>query len=152
MGMSRREEVLAAVAEAFREAPRPREFVWGTCCCEECREHNQTLAAHTPASISLQELGNPGWDPLCFANEEAFIYFLPAMVRLMFEDPYYIDQVLFHLNCPTRPGPLTGQQAGALVRALRTFREVEAQKLGEFLDEVAWEQAMKKLEQLIPPR
>jgi hypothetical protein len=147
--MNKREEALAAVAEAFREAPRPQEFIWGTCCCEECREHNQTLADHTPATITLQELGNPGWDPMCFANEEAFLYYLPAMMRLMFEDPYYIDQVLFHLNCSTRPGPITGPQAEAVVKALWTFREVESKKLGEFLDEDFWEQAVGKLEKIM---
>jgi hypothetical protein len=147
--MNKREEALAAMAEAFREVPRPQEFIWGTCRCDECLEHNRTLADHTPATITLQELGNPGWDPMCFANEQAFVYYLPAMMRLMFKDPYYIDQVLFHLNCASRPGPLTGEQARALVQALWTFLEVEEERLGEFLDEVSWEQAVKKLEQIM---
>ncbi len=149
MNMNKKEEALAAVAEAFREVPRPQEFIWGTCRCEECLEHNQTLANHTPATITLEELGYPGWDPLCFANEQAFLYYLPAMMRLIFQDPYYIDQVLFHLNCSSRPGPLTVPQAEALVRALWTFLEVEERRLREFLDEVSWDQAIKKLEQII---
>jgi hypothetical protein len=147
--MNKREEALDAVAEAFGEVARPQEFIWGTCRCPECLEHNQTLADHTPATITLKELGNPGWDPLCFANEQAFLYYLPAMMRLIFEDPYYIDQVLFHLNCPNRPGPLTAPQAKALVQVLWTFLEVEEERLGKFLDEVSWEQAMGKLEKIM---
>lgn len=144
-----KEQALVAVERAFRDALRPREFIRGTCYCQECLEHNRTMAAHTPATISLTELGNPGWDPMCFANEAAFAYFLPAMVRLAFEEPAYIDQLLFHLNCPDRPGPLTPPQAEALLQALRALSEAEEESVVTNLDVSYLKQAMKKLENLL---
>jgi hypothetical protein len=50
----------------------------------------------------VEQLGNPGWDPLCFCSEEGFIYYMPALVRLTLDtiaDPQrtYLDQMLFHL-------------------------------------------------------
>ena len=47
----------------------------------------------------MEDLGNPGWDPLCFVDDEGFRYWFPAMVRLALDSSGdYIDQFLFHLN------------------------------------------------------
>ncbi len=83
----------------FAEAPRPEHFTDYTHCCE-CSEHDETLRAHTPDSIGLEELGNPGWDPMCFATNDAFKYYFPALVRLALGGTgvsYYVDQFLFHI-------------------------------------------------------
>ena len=49
----------------------------------------------------MRELGNPGWDPLCFCSAEGIEYYFPALVRLSLEtaknDEFYFDQLLFHL-------------------------------------------------------
>ena len=69
--------------------------------CEECREHDETLRNSSPNSIGLDELGNPGWDPLCFCFEHGIKYFFPALIRLVLEsidDDFYFDQFLFHLG------------------------------------------------------
>src|SRR5512138_3202270 len=103
---------LAALREAFRDVPRPEGmFIHDTCLCCECQEHNTTLAAHTPGDITLAEFGSPGWDPMCFANEQAFAYYLPAMVRLAFEDTYYMGQLDFHLAIPGRVDALAPRHA-----------------------------------------
>ncbi len=75
-------EILESIHAVFLDAPRPERFIYGTCQCCECMEHNQTLASHTPETITLNELGNSGWDPICFANHQAFCCYLPAMIRL----------------------------------------------------------------------
>ena len=81
--------------------PKPDHFTNYSHCCE-CTEHDQTLLAFDVDSIGLEQLGNPGWDPLCFSSTEGIIYYMPALVRLVvdtIDDPSksYLDQMLFHL-------------------------------------------------------
>jgi hypothetical protein len=69
--------------------------------CEECAEHDETLLNHSIDSISLLELGNPGWDPICFCSNEGKKYYIPAFIRLSLEtmrDEFYFGQFLFHLE------------------------------------------------------
>ena len=68
--------------------------------CEECAEHDETLRSSSVDRIGLEELGNPGWDPMCFCSAEGLKYYFPALVRLSIEtvtDDFYFDQMLFHL-------------------------------------------------------
>jgi hypothetical protein len=81
--------------------PKTRHFTNYRHCCE-CAEHDATLLAYDVDSIGVQQLGNPGWDPLCFASVEGLLYYLPAMIRLTLEtvdtpQKRYFDQLLFHL-------------------------------------------------------
>ena len=88
-------------AKLIFKVPKPIHFGdYGHCC--ECAEHEQTLSASDVDSIGLQELGNPGWDPLCFCSAEGLVYYLPAMIRLSLDTidsstESYLDQMLFHL-------------------------------------------------------
>ena len=69
--------------------------------CPECAEHDETLRSHTPQSIGLEQLGNPGWDPICFVLPEAFKYYFPALVRLALDSEGSngnLDQFLFHVT------------------------------------------------------
>ncbi len=80
----------------------PEHFVDYSHCCE-CAEHDQTLRAFDVDSIGLEQLGNPGWDPLCFVSVEGLMYYLPAMIRLTVDTMYhpgqtYLEQLLFHLK------------------------------------------------------
>jgi len=70
-------------------------------CCE-CAEHDETLSASDVGSIGLQQLGNPGWDPLFFSSAEGLRYYMPALIRLTLDtidnpQESYLDQMLFHL-------------------------------------------------------
>lgn len=81
--------------------PKPEHFCNYNHCCE-CFEHDETLLKFDVDTIGLEQLGNPGWDPLCFSSAEGLVYYLPAMIRLTLdgmETPVqsYLDQLLFHL-------------------------------------------------------
>jgi hypothetical protein len=93
------QKLLDQAQQLFGDVPRPEYFTDHSHCCE-CADHNNTLSAHTPETIGIDELGNMAWDPICFATEEAFLYYFPALVRLTltgFGDSYYLDQLLFHV-------------------------------------------------------
>lgn len=69
--------------------------------CEECLEHDETLLGRTIDTIGLEELGSPGWDPLCFCTAEGIKYYMPALIRLSLttiKDEFYLEQLLFHLE------------------------------------------------------
>lgn len=69
--------------------------------CEECSEHDETLLRSSIDTIGLEELGNPGWDPICFSSPEGIKYYMPAFVRLSLEtieNEFYLGQFLFHLE------------------------------------------------------
>lgn len=88
-------------AKLIFDVPKPAHFSDYRHCCE-CAEHDQTLLTLDVDSIGLAELGNPGWDPLCFCSAEGLMYYLPALIRLTLdtmENPQetYLAQMLFHL-------------------------------------------------------
>jgi hypothetical protein len=88
-------------AKRLFNVPKPEHFTNHRHCCE-CAEHDATLLACDVDSISLQQLGNPGWDPLCFASVPGLLYYMPALIRLTLEtmdtpQERYLDQFLFHL-------------------------------------------------------
>jgi hypothetical protein len=83
------------------DVPKPEHFGDYRHCCE-CAEHDETLSAHDVDSIGLGQLGNPGWDPLCFSSAEGLVYYMPALIRITLETidspgEVYLDQLLFHL-------------------------------------------------------
>jgi hypothetical protein len=89
-------------AKVIFNVPKPEHFTDHRHCCE-CAEHDQTLLAHDVDSISVEELGHPGWDPLCFTSAEGLLYYLPALIRLTLEtidnrEETYLEQMLFHLT------------------------------------------------------
>jgi hypothetical protein len=86
-------------AKLIFNVPKPTHFGNYQHCCE-CAEHDETLLASDVDSIGLHELGNPGWDPLCFSSAEGLKYYMPALVRLTLDtmdNHTYVDQMLFHL-------------------------------------------------------
>ena len=83
------------------QMPKPAHFT-NFHHCGECTEHNATLLAHDVDAIGIEQLGNPGWDPLCFASVEGLFYYLPALIRLTLDttdkpQERYLDHMLFHL-------------------------------------------------------
>ena len=112
-----RDDIISDVDEHFSGLTRPGKFTRGTCQCPECLEHEETMQSFTPGDLPLGKLDNPGWDPICFASDEAYAYFMPGLVRLVLahtED--YVDQFLFHLS--GRAFALSAHQRRALLRVL----------------------------------
>ncbi|HZI87316.1 MAG TPA: hypothetical protein VFD48_10805 [Pyrinomonadaceae bacterium] len=88
-------------AKIIFNVPKPLHFCNYQHCCE-CAEHDQTLLHSDVDSIGLEQLGNPGWDPLCFCSPEGLLYYMPAIVRITLDtmekpQEMYLDQMLFHL-------------------------------------------------------
>jgi len=88
-------------AKLIFNVPKPDHFTDYQHCCE-CAEHDQTLLTFDVDSIGLPELGNAGWDPLCFSSADGLRYYLPALIRLTLDtmdnpQETYLDQMLFHL-------------------------------------------------------
>jgi hypothetical protein len=80
--------------------PKPEHFT-DFAHCEECLDHDLTLVNSDVDSIGFDELGHPGWDPICYVEAEGFIYYFPAFVKLCLNsnfDQSYISQFLFHLS------------------------------------------------------
>ncbi len=114
-----REQIMSEVQEAFGHLQRPDMFIRGTCGCGECLEHEAEMQTFTPDNLPLDKLDNPGWDPICFASNEAFAYFMPGLVKLVLDHADdYIQQFIFHAEQPERLAALTPGQARALIYVL----------------------------------
>src|SRR5262249_38492433 len=88
-------------AKQLFNIPKPAHFTNYRHCCE-CAEHDETLLACDVDSISLQQLGNTGCDPMCFVSQESFLYYLASLIRITLDtmakpQERYLDQLLFHL-------------------------------------------------------
>lgn len=94
--------VIAEVEKTYAGVPKPEHFT-NYLHCEECAEHDQTLLSCDRDTLSLQHVGNPGWDPLCFSSPQGKAYYMPRLVKLALAKeagscaPYW-QQLLFHLE------------------------------------------------------
>jgi hypothetical protein len=100
--MSTDSEVLDCIDAAFWSSPRPQHFTDFTHCCE-CAEHDELLRSRNRESLGIEDVGNPGWDPICFVTAEGFAYYFPSLARLALASPagpggWYGPQLLFHLS------------------------------------------------------
>ena len=82
------------------------------------------------AALPLESLNHPSWDPICFASNEAFVYLLPGLVRLVFAHAEaYLPQFLFQLGQPERLDIFLPPQAQVLIQVLDYLVEHEANAL-----------------------
>ncbi len=130
-------ELIEEACSIFPASIRPHDFIDPN-HCEECREHNDCLKAHTREDISYLELGNSGWDPICFVDEKGFEYYFPALVRLAIngkDNEYYIDQFLFHLTQNSSRLPFSPEQALFIVKVLEYLLENKAEEIESNMDD-----------------
>lgn len=114
-----RDQILNNVAEVFGAVPRPEIFIRRTCGCEECREHEAAMQTFDPFDLPFEKLANPGWDPICFASNAAFAYFMPGLARLVCEHTSdYVTQFVFHVEQTERLETMLPGQAEVLVQLL----------------------------------
>lgn len=118
--------ILADVASAFADEPRPAAFT-NHPYCSECAEHDETLQAKDRDTLSLAEVGIPAWDPICMVTAEGWRYYLPSLCRIAVEEgpQGYIEQLVFHLISDgpgnRRVEACSAEQRAAVVRFLWHF-------------------------------
>lgn len=136
----KRDEVLAEVRQAFAGIARPATFIRGTCKCDECLEHEATMQGFDSGELPLERLDNPGWDPICFASNDAYLYLMPGLARLVVDyTEEYACQFLFQLGFPERMAAFDPTQARALLQLLDLLEcecssELDNSAAGELLD------------------
>ncbi|MCA8965586.1 MAG: hypothetical protein KDC48_11935 [Planctomycetes bacterium] len=130
--------VLDSVRRAFSTYRRPEHFT-DRDHCSECAEHDDVLRTRDLETLSVGDVGNPGWDPICFATDAAFGYYFPALARLALDEPtkefgWYGDQLLFHLchdgSDNRRLAACTAEQRRAVADLLRHLSDTRGH-LGE---------------------
>lgn len=94
--MSAEENIINQIEKVFGSAPRPEHFTNYKHCCE-CFDHDDLLRARNTRTLAIEDVGNAGWDPVCFISPEGFRYYLPAFLRLALNSDRYLPQLLFHL-------------------------------------------------------
>ena len=72
-----KEPILAAIDHAFGHLPRPEIMLREPTHCDECIEHEATMQAVTPGTISLTKSVSR-WDRVCFIADDTYAYFMPA--------------------------------------------------------------------------
>jgi hypothetical protein len=141
------EGILAGIDEAFG-CDRPARRVRNPGHCDECAEHEGTMQAVTPETVSLDQVGNLAWDPVCYLTDEAWRYFVPGLARLApgHGDGYYLDQFLFHLESG-RIDCLNAEQCRALSALLDHLYETMASEIEGSMDDKILGHVMDLLEQ-----
>ena len=122
-------QILEAVQQAFMGCVRPAHFT-NYNHCDECEEHDEVLRSRDVRTLTMKDVGNIGWDPLCFISPAGFAYYFPALARLALAEPteqgWYGSQLLFHLSCEgrgERMSACTPEQRRAVVLYLRHLVE-----------------------------
>ncbi len=124
-----KDSILAAIDQAFGHLPRPDIMLNNPTHCDECMDHESVMQAVTPQTVSLKEIGNLGWDPICYVSDETFCYFMPGFVRLALEaNPddghyYYLSQFFFHLGHTDRIPAMNADQRRAVAQLMDYLSE-----------------------------
>ena len=143
------DELLTLIAGEF-SARRPEHFTDDQHCCE-CAEHDEVLSSRELHTLTLADIGNPGWDPICFVTDEAFLYLFPALARIALEAPradraWYMEQFLFHLiyDGPQNRRLLVASaaQRNAVAALLRHVEQTRTNLVDDYLCRHDLEQAL----------
>ena len=98
--MSTDAEIIEIVRLAFSGVERPQHFT-DHLHCEECAEHDETLRQKNLSTLEVNDINNPGWDPISFCSPQGKAYYMPALVAFALKDdsafPYW-QQLLIHLE------------------------------------------------------
>ncbi|HRQ89853.1 MAG TPA: hypothetical protein PLA50_13720 [Bacteroidia bacterium] len=99
-------DILQRIHEAFAGCRRPEHFTNYT-HCDECAEYDEVLRSRDTRTLCIEDVGNPGSDPICFISPKGFAYYFPALARLALAlalaepDPvqgWYGNQLFSHLS------------------------------------------------------
>lgn len=90
------------VDTAFGAVEKPEHFC-NFLHCEECEDHDLLLRKRDRTSITVEDVGNPCWDPIDFISPQGMAYYMPALARLALRKPtpehgWYGERLIFHLT------------------------------------------------------
>lgn len=106
--MSFDSEILKVVHEAFGHVVRPEHFTVAD-GDPECMDHDQLLRSRTPETLTIEDVGSIGYDPLVECFPHGIAYFFPTLARFALNDSrphdWYPFQLALHL---TRDGSANG--------------------------------------------
>jgi hypothetical protein len=80
-------QVLAIIDQAFGSCRRPESFIVDWEASKECSEYEKRLRARSVETLTRNDVGDIGRDPLNFISPEGFLYFFPALARLALQEP-----------------------------------------------------------------
>jgi hypothetical protein len=100
--MSTDADIASEIDQAFGECPKPEHFGNHT-HCGECAEHDQLLRDRTRETLTIEDVGSIGWDPICYSDSAGIAYYFPTLARLAissrtYEYGWYGDHLLMHLT------------------------------------------------------
>ena len=136
-------------AKELFNVSRPEHFTNWT-HCDECSEHDETLRLATIDSIGMQELGNPGWDPICFSSIEGKIFYMPVLIRLCIETinkGLYFESFLFHVTGNGEGNDLVNSCSSEQRQFIRSFLEYMITEYPDVIDQAnCTDDALKAIE------
>jgi len=96
------QEILQIIDNVFNIVEKPKMFI-DPALSEEHAEHNDTLLSRSKSTLQLEDVGNPGWNPISYISGEGMAYFFPALTRLALDPPeygydWYAELLLMHLT------------------------------------------------------
>jgi hypothetical protein len=135
--------ILELVRKAFSDCSKPEHFT-NYEHCDECQDHDDVLRSRDVETLTIKDVGNSGWDPLCYTSAEGFAYFFPALARLVLAEPtepfgWYGPQLFFHLTHDDQynrfiPHFSPGQK-GAVVALLRHIGKTRRNLVASYMYE-----------------
>lgn len=143
--------ILDLVREAFADCPRPEHFT-NYEHCWECRDHDDVLRSRDVETLGIEDIGNGGWDPLCFISPEGFAYFFPALARLVLDEPvgfnWYGRNLVFHLTNDQQFRRLrwhfSRAQKAAVLALLRHIHETRKKLVASYMREDQLQAAIRR--------
>jgi hypothetical protein len=73
--------IIDLVRQRFSGCTKPGRFMIHTDCME-CDDHDALLRSRDVDTLTLRDVGNVGWDPICYISPKGFAYFFPALARI----------------------------------------------------------------------
>jgi len=129
-----KDQIIDEAFTVFSSITRPDNFT-NFQHCAECKEHNETLLAYEPRSITRKALGTMGWDPITFTSDHGFKYFLPGLIRVVLTESgnnNYYEQFLWHTigeGNYDRIKTFTNEERKVVLKALQFLLDNKAEEI-----------------------
>ncbi|MFB9242503.1 hypothetical protein IV454_15665 [Massilia antarctica] len=93
--------ILRVVDDAFGDVARPEHFTVAD-GDPECMDHDRLLHSRTTKTLTIEDVGHIGYDPLVECFPQGLAYFFPALARFALADSrphdWYAFQLALHLT------------------------------------------------------